>query len=51
MARFEAWVSVMVLLKTLDGAVSLRLLKDHDNPNLEDLHMKLDPKTLLLLVK
>jgi hypothetical protein len=47
-ARFEAWVSVMVLLKTLDGAVSLRLLKDHDNPNLEDLQMKLDPKTLLL---
>ena len=47
-ARFEAWVSVMVLLKTLDGAVSLRLLKDHDNQNLEDLHMKLDPKTLLL---
>jgi KaiC/GvpD/RAD55 family RecA-like ATPase len=47
-ARFEAWISVMVLLKTQESAVTLRLLKDHENQNLEDLHMKLDPRTLLL---
>ena len=48
-ARFEAWISVMVVLEPHEEAIVLRLLKDHDNTNLEDLHMKLDPRTLLLL--
>lgn len=48
-ARFDAWVSVMVELSAADGAVTVRLLKDHENANVEALHMKLDPRTLLLL--
>lgn len=50
-ARFEAWVSVIVILDPQKTTVTLRLLKDHDNPDLEDLHLKLDPRTLLLSVE
>ena len=50
-ARFEAWVDVMVALEPQDSAVTLRLLKDHDNPNVEDLHLRLDPRTFLLLTE
>jgi hypothetical protein len=48
-ARFEAWVDVLVALEPQDRAVVVRLLKDHENPDLEDLHLRLDPRTLLLL--
>ena len=48
-SRFEAWISVIVTLETQESAVILRLLKDHDNRDLGDLHMRLDPRTLLLL--
>ena len=48
-ARFEAWISVMVNLHPDKGAVSLQLLKDHDNEDVADLNMRLDPTTLLLL--
>lgn len=48
-ARFEAWVDVMVVLEPQERAVVIRLLKDHDNPDLENLHLRLDPRTLLLL--
>ena len=47
-ARFEAWLSVIVLLEPQERAVLLRLLKDHENPNVEDLRLRLDPRTLLL---
>jgi len=50
-ARFDAWISVMVGLHPEDGAVSVNLLKDHDNQDLTNLHMKLDPTTMLLLAK
>lgn len=42
---------VLALAPSGDGApeVGLRVLKDHDNPDLEDLHVALDPKTLLLV--
>jgi hypothetical protein len=50
-ARFEAWISVMVVLEAQESAVTLRLLKDHDNPDLGDLRLKLDPRTLLLLAE
>ena len=46
--RFEVWIDVMVSLEPTRDAVMLKLLKDHDNPNIEDLHMKLDPRSLLL---
>ncbi|MCK4303078.1 MAG: AAA family ATPase [Candidatus Eisenbacteria sp.] len=50
--RFDAHISVMVLLHDEeDGVVTIQLLKDHENQNLSDLHMKLDSTTLLLLAE
>ncbi len=50
--RFDDFLSVLVLLHPEEeGAVTIRLLKDHDNPDLADLHMKLDPTTLLVLAQ
>ena len=46
--RVEDLVSVVLALEPGDDAVLLRALKDHDNPDLSDLHVALDPKTLLL---
>lgn len=42
------YLSVLVRLKSENTHVRLQLLKDHDNENLADLHIELDPKTLLL---
>ncbi len=42
-------VSVVLALEPGDGSVVLRALKDHDNPDLSELHVALDPKTLLLV--
>jgi hypothetical protein len=47
-ARLEDLVSVIIALEPGDDAVALRALKDHDNPDLSDLHVALDPTTLLL---
>jgi hypothetical protein len=44
----EDLVSVVLALEPGDDAVLLRALKDHDNPDLTDLHVAIDPKTLLL---
>ena len=44
----EDLVSVILALEPGDDAVRLRALKDHDNRDLADLHVKLDPRTLLL---
>jgi hypothetical protein len=46
--RVEDLVSVALALEPGDDAMLLRALKDHDNPDLSDLHVALDPKTLLL---
>jgi len=46
--RVEDLVSVVLALEPGDDAVLLRALKDHDNPDLTNLHVALDPKTLLL---
>jgi hypothetical protein len=46
--RVEDLVSVVLALEPGDEAVLLRAIKDHDNPDLTDLHVALDPKTLLL---
>jgi hypothetical protein len=48
-SRFGDMVSVILTLEPGDGTVALRALKDHDNPDLEALHVALDPKTLLLV--
>jgi hypothetical protein len=41
-------VSVVLALEPGGDTVVLRALKDHDNPDLTNLHVALDPKTLLL---
>jgi hypothetical protein len=46
--RVEDLVSVALALEPGDDAMLLRALKDHDNPDLTELHVALDPKTLLL---
>jgi hypothetical protein len=48
-ARVDTWISVMVQLEAGEGSVTVQLLKDHENTDVSKLHMKLDPKTLLLL--
>jgi len=47
-ARLADAVSVVLALEPGPGAVRLRALKDHDNPDLSTLHVALDPRTLLL---
>jgi hypothetical protein len=42
-------VGVILALEPANGAVRLRALKDHDNPDVSDLHVSLDPRTLLLI--
>ncbi len=41
-------VSVILALEPGGDTVLLRALKDHDNPDLSELHVALDPRTLLL---
>ena len=48
-AAFGDLVSVVLALEPGERSVQLRALKDHDNPNLSDLHVALDPRTLLLV--
>ncbi len=50
--RFEDLLSVVLALeplKTGRKTLGLRALKDHDNVDLGDLHVALDPRTLLLV--
>ena len=47
-ARFEEYISVIVNLEPAGDHVRLAILKDHDNRDIADLHMELDPRTLLL---
>jgi len=45
----EDLFAVVLALEPADGAVALRALKDHDNPDVAALHVALDPRTLLLV--
>ena len=45
---FQELLSVIVLLSPIKDAVFLKLLKDHNNLDLSNLHIKLDPQTLLV---
>jgi hypothetical protein len=47
--RVDDFVSVILALEPHAGHVRLRALKDHANPDVADLHVALDPKTLLLV--
>ncbi len=48
-ARLDDVISVVLALEPENGEVRLRALKDHDNPDVSDLHVSLDPRTLLLV--
>jgi hypothetical protein len=48
-ADFGKRISVILGLEPENGTVKLRALKDHDNTDLENLHVSLDPRTLLLV--
>jgi hypothetical protein len=42
---------VILAMQPDAGVIRLRLLKDHDNPEVSDSHVALDPTTLLLITK
>jgi hypothetical protein len=46
--RFADLFSVIIMLEPIQNYINMRLLKDHDSTDLEKLHLKLDPKTLLI---
>ncbi len=46
--QFDNLLSVKIFLETVDKSIRLRLLKDHENEDLADLMLDLDPTTLLL---
>jgi hypothetical protein len=45
----EDLFGAILVLEPTPGAVALRALKDHDNPDVAALHVALDPRTLLLV--
>ena len=47
-AKMGDSISVCVLLQPIGDAVRIRLLKDHDSPNVAELTLDLDPKTFLI---
>jgi hypothetical protein len=48
LAPYADQFSTIIGMRNVESAVSIRLLKDHDVQPLPDLHLKLDPKTLLV---
>src|SRR6185503_6750231 len=47
--RFVAMLHVVVYLSPERDVVRLRLLKDHDNEDLTDLHLRLDPHSMRII--
>ncbi|HVY47659.1 MAG TPA: hypothetical protein VHB21_17340 [Minicystis sp.] len=47
--RFEKQLQVVVFLEPEKDVVRLRLLKDHDNQDLTDLHLRLDPHSMRVI--
>jgi hypothetical protein len=45
----EGDISVILALEPDGEVVTLRALKDHENEDLQDLHVGLDPRSLLLV--
>jgi len=48
-AHLAAGLDVVLVMEPGGGVVHLRLLKDHDNPDVSAIHVALDPTTLLLI--
>lgn len=49
LAHLDDTIDVILELEQGDKSVTLRLLKDHDNPDVSPSHVALDPTTLLLI--
>jgi hypothetical protein len=49
MREVDDLVSVVLALEPAEDVVHLRAIKDHDNPDVSELHVALDPRTLLLV--
>ena len=49
LARYADLANVVVSLDPIGDRVRLRLVKDHDNADLSDLYLDLDPQTMLLI--
>ncbi|MFH1145167.1 MAG: hypothetical protein V1774_11540 [Candidatus Eisenbacteria bacterium] len=47
-ARFDSFLALILCLEPQADHVRVRILKDHDRAEIADLHLELDPKTLLL---
>lgn len=48
-AAYESLIDVVVFLEPTENLVSVRILKDHDNPNVDETHLELEPDTLQLI--
>lgn len=48
LSSFMSEVAVLITLHAADGHIKLNLVKDHDTYISEDLHLMLDPKSLLI---
>jgi hypothetical protein len=51
LTKFAPAIAVIVQMTDDSGSVKLALLKDHDNPNVANLTLALDPSTMLLVKK
>lgn len=49
LAHLEDCIDVILALEPAEKAITLRLLKDHTNPDVSPSHVALDPTTLLLI--
>ena len=49
LARYQDLLSVVVGLDAEGDRIRLRLVKDHDNENIRDLYLDLDPRTMLVV--
>ena len=47
-SNFKDLFSVIIMLEPKENHISLKLLKDHDNPQVDQLKLKLNPKTMLI---
>jgi hypothetical protein len=47
--RFAPLLAVVIFLRPERDVVRLRLLKDHDNESVADLHLRLDPHTMRII--
>lgn len=48
-SAYEKVIDVAVYLEPHDHLVRVRILKDHDNPNVDETHLELEPDTLQLV--